>query len=352
MAIYLSAREFSAAIKRDERDAKRRQKEIEKRLKEQAKLDALERAKLEVEEFESRIEVLLSIHKQRTASVDWRKICATLPLPDPPRLRVSEIAALGLGAKASDVERAKATDEEAYRSAKEEASKYHLQIGNLKEIGRGVLAGEKSAYKRALAELGIFQEIGELGSQLHFTVHNSRVVECILHVIGSTAIPAEMKSLASSGRVSSKAMPRARFHEIYQDYVCGCLLRVANELFALLPITTALVTAHSEVTDTSTGRTAKQPVLSVVFRRDRFEQLRLETLDPSDSVQGFEHRGNFKKSSKAETFRPIQPFKADEFDAQGAAGDMDAAPMLAYAVSRRLELEARAASLRKLKANL
>ena len=40
-------------------------------------------------------------------------------------------------------------------------------------------------------------------------------------------------------------MPKGRFHEIYQDYLCGCLLRVAREVFALFPVDTVLVTAVS-----------------------------------------------------------------------------------------------------------
>ena len=71
-------RKLDAAQRRDEREAKRRQRELERRLKEQAKLSALEQARLEVEAHENELEVLLSIHKERSAAVDWRAFASGL----------------------------------------------------------------------------------------------------------------------------------------------------------------------------------------------------------------------------------------------------------------------------------
>jgi hypothetical protein len=73
----------------------------------------------------------------------------------------------------------------------------------------------------------------DLGSSIHMTVHDAKLIECVLKVNGRSAIPSEVKSLTAAGRVVVKTMPKARFHEIYQDYVCGCLLRLAREIFAI-----------------------------------------------------------------------------------------------------------------------
>lgn len=37
-------------------------------------------------------------------------------------------------------------------------------------------------------------------------------------------------------KLSVKAMPKGRFHEVYQDYACGCCLRIGREVLALLPV--------------------------------------------------------------------------------------------------------------------
>ena len=52
-----------------------------------------------------------------------------------------------------------------------------------------------------------------------------------LVVHGMEVIPKYEKKLTKRGEVSEKKIPRARFHEIYQDYVCGCMLRIVREVF-------------------------------------------------------------------------------------------------------------------------
>src|SRR5437773_6805419 len=102
---------WSVAQRRLEREEKKRQKELERRLKEQAKLSALEQARLEVEAHENELEVLLSIHKERSAAVDWRALASGLPPHNPARLARHELAAL---AKQTGVEEAREVDEREY----------------------------------------------------------------------------------------------------------------------------------------------------------------------------------------------------------------------------------------------
>ena len=89
----------------------------------------------------------------------------------------------------------------------------------------------------------------------------------MLKVSGKQIIPAEVKTLTASEKVSVKPMPKGLFHEIYLDYLCGCVLRVAREIFALLPVDTVLVTAAADSLDSRTGHTVEQPVVSVALPR-------------------------------------------------------------------------------------
>ena len=170
-----------------------------------------------------------------------------------------------------------------------------------------MLDGDSKAYIDALLEMNPFEEIGVLGSALRFTVHSRSVLEANLKVSGKQTIPAEIKSLTASGKLSVKPMPRVRFQEIYQDYVCSCALRVAREVFAMLPVDFLLLTASAELVDPGTGKSGDQPVLSVVFGRDQLEAVDFERIDPSDAVERFQHRGDFKASRKLEAFAPIVP---------------------------------------------
>jgi hypothetical protein len=116
-------------------------------------------------------------------------------------------------------------------------------------------------------------------------------------------IPSDVKRLSKSGRLSVKRMSKSRFYELYQDYVCGCVLRIARELFALLPIEMVIVNAVVNALETRSGYLEKQPsyvgeqpILSVAIPRKMLEELNFEALDPSDSMSNFAHRMAFKKT--------------------------------------------------------
>src|SRR6266705_2477996 len=78
-------RATEAAERRHQRDAQRRLRELERQSKEQAKLSAMEQARLEVETFENQLEVLLSVHKQQGQIWDWTAVAASLPPVCPKR---------------------------------------------------------------------------------------------------------------------------------------------------------------------------------------------------------------------------------------------------------------------------
>ncbi len=290
-------------------------KELERRTKEQVRLSVIEQARLEVETHENLLEVLLSVHKEQGQEVNWRKFAAALPPPAPSNLRLHEKAALlqALNPKSEvSCEAAIRLDESSFQ----EALKAHVvavsEMEEMRRLAVRILSGDHAAYAEALAELSPLSEISSLGSSAHFTVHSSQLVECRLRVNGTHVIPSEVKSLSAGGKLSIKAMPRAGFHEIYQDHVCGCLLRVAREVFALLPLKVVLITASVEALDLATGNTEEQAVLSVAFPRQELLRLNFEHLDPSDAIEAFQHRGDFKGSRKALAFQRITPLSPQE----------------------------------------
>ena len=80
-----SLRAIEAAERRAQRDAQRRFRELQRRAKEQAKLSALEQARLEVETYENRLEVLQSIHKEQGAQWNWQAVLNSTPPVEPVR---------------------------------------------------------------------------------------------------------------------------------------------------------------------------------------------------------------------------------------------------------------------------
>ena len=88
-----SHRVFQVAPRGYQRDEQKRKRDLERRLKEQAKLSEREQAKLEVEAFENRVAVLLSVQKERGETWDWGALAATLPLPVPRKFSAHEVNA-------------------------------------------------------------------------------------------------------------------------------------------------------------------------------------------------------------------------------------------------------------------
>jgi hypothetical protein len=116
--------------------------------------------------------------------------------------------------------------------------------------------------------------------------------------------------------LSTKAWQKGRFHEVYQDYVCGAVLRVANELCALLPVESVLVTAVDDMLDSSTGKLRQQALLSILVPRSTLEALNLELVDPSDALANFIHRMSFKKTTG---FSPIEPLTINDVPKEATA---------------------------------
>jgi hypothetical protein len=322
-------RTMQATERKQQREAQKRQKELERQAKEREKLSALEQARLEVETHENQLDVLLSVHKQQGQVWDWAAYACALPPAAPQKNSFHEIrgqqqiSILPPNRKQycdAMLKRGRMQDEQAFQEATQAYSSQAAEYEKMKSLARRILAGEHKAYIEVLAEFSPLAEITTLGSSLHFTVNDAKLIECALKVNGTQAIPSEVKTLSASGKLSVKAMPKGRFHEIYQDYVCGCMLRVAREVFALLPSDTFLITARADSLDASTGQTVEQSVLSAIMTRAEFARLDFDRLDPSDAVESFQHRGDFKATRKTEAFQPIVAFTAADVSFSSVAG--------------------------------
>jgi hypothetical protein len=346
-------RAIQVAERRQQREAQKRLRELERQAKEQAKLSAIEQARLEVETFDNQLEVLLSVHKEQGEAWDWVALAASLPPPCPQRhsyheqranQRLVVLPARQRQTSQSILEQARSQDEQDFQKAKQAYSEQMAEWEKLKKLAQRILAGEHKAYTEALVELNPFAEMSDLGSAMHFIVHAAKLAECVLKVNGKQAIPAEVKALTSSGKVSIKPMPKGRFHEIYQNYLCGCVLRVAREIFALLPVDSLLVTAAADSLDSRTGQTVELPVLSVFMPRAVLTRLDFDRLDPSDAMENFQHRGDFKASRKSEAFQPVIPLTPEDIT-QTSIEDMGFDRLLANIQKMRGELNSRIAEL-------
>lgn len=309
-------RSINATIKAAERDAKRRQRELERKRKEFERATELQQAAYEVEVFENYTERLISIHKEYSREIDWEKIAASHPPKKPSNSNKREIKAkvvlenykptltdkilnkaVSKRKELTDnIVKAKFEDKREYQKTLKQYQQNYSNWESSCALAKKILSGDKEAYTEAIKEINPFSEISDIGSGISFSYDKERIIETTISVHGEKVIPKEIKSLLKSGKVSVKKMPIGRFYEIYQDYICSCLFRIVNELFALLPIEIVIATAFDEILNTSTGHLEEQPILSVIAPRKTIKSLNMDKIDPSDALSNFVHNMNFKKT--------------------------------------------------------
>lgn len=322
-------RAIGAAQRRAERSSVRRQRELERQHKQYAKMLERDAAEYDVAVYQNLIEVLQSVHRDCGEAVNWHEL-GKLPEPTAPKEQQEheQVASRALAqykpgwfdkllrrveaqqaALTATLQKAKNVDRAAYDEA---TRKYNEDVAEWREdraLAERVNAGEVQAYLEVIQRMDPFKEIAGLGSSVEFRVRHDTPLEALVHVHPAETIPSEVKSLTQSGKLSTKKMPQGQFYDIYQDYVCGCALRVARELFALFPIRSVVVTAMSDMLDTGTGLVEERPILSLAIPRMTLERLNFDTLDPSDSLKNFVHQMSFKKSKGFSPVTGIDPLQ-------------------------------------------
>jgi len=313
-----------------EREARRRQRELELQRKELAKMQELERAQFEVNEFENYIELIKSIHKECEKFWNWEEIKSSNPPEEPQPQQRNEVKAQKVfdnytpsffdklfhkiekkkSALLKEIEKAKEEDRIEHKKAYDEYLQNYQEWKTLTEIANKICAGDIEAYVEAIKEVNPFEEIKQIGSSIKFSVINKDLIECNLDVHDEKVIPKEEKSLLKSGKLSVRQIPTSRFYDLYQDYVCGCVLRIARELFSLLPIEMALINAHSKLLNTKTGHIEDMPILSAAIPKRTLEGLNFDEIDPSDSMKNFVHKMSFKKH---QGFNPVEVLSPSDF---------------------------------------
>jgi len=320
-------RSMEAAQRRYEREARRRQRDLERQRAQLEKMEELERAAYEVEVFENHIDILLSFHKECGDTWDWKRIQSSSPPRKPVKATPRQDSAMtyldsyspGLGDKLlrrSDskraalwqaVEEARETDEQQHRDDVKDYERDYVDWQMTRELAARVLAGDPEAYVQAIEQVNPFEECDGVGLSLSFRTEDSELLEATLQVNDQDVVPKEALSLLKSGKLSVKKMTKTRHFELFQDHVCGCVLRVARELLALLPLTVVIVTAETQLLNTQTGHMELQPILSALIPRSTLEALNFDMLDPSDAMNNFVHRTKFLKTKGFQAVDALKP---------------------------------------------
>lgn len=158
-------------------------------------------------------------------------------------------------------------------------------------------------YCDVIQEANPFEDLLEYGSGFEFGTDDPKLMEIEFQVRSDTVVPKNSRALTKTGKLTEKPLTKTAYYDITQDYVCSCAIRLAREIFALLPVETVIVHADDQVLNTATGKDEILTILSVKFQRKGFDHINFDRIDPSDFLETFEHRMKFKKTAG---FEPVK----------------------------------------------
>lgn len=150
----------------------------------------------------------------------------------------------------------------------------------LQANANAVLSGDLDTYLQIISDLNPFDDLMDYGMEFECGTDDAQRMDVEYAVRQETVFAA------------SESLPMKQYQLLFQDFVCSCAIRVARDVFALLPVKETVV----NVTD------GRDVILSVRFPKKRLSALELENSDASDVVCRFENNMEF---SPERGFRPV-----------------------------------------------
>lgn len=307
-------RSIATTARRIERDQERHARSAAKHFKQLQKQQDIEDAAQAVQTYNEYIQIIQSMHHDCSEHLDWEDMLQENAPPYPSISVDHERAAkqaletyqptffdrllkrgpAKLQRLEEAIEIARRRDEQVTKDWQADYERQLAEWQDRQDLAQNVLAKNCDVYAQVLELFAPFEGINDLGSRMEFTFTADHI-EVDLDVNSTEVIPDFAVSQLASGKISRKQLSASKFNELYQDYVCSCMLRVAREVQAHLPISQVVIHAFAEQFNTATGQREKQLIISAAMSRETMSQLNYSSLDPSDSMRNFNHTMKFTK---------------------------------------------------------
>ena len=144
-----------------------------------------------------------------------------------------------------------------------------------------VLGGDIDTYLRLIYEVNPLGDLLEYGSDFRFGTDDPDVMH-VEYAVNKELLARSQRTLAAYA-----------YHELLQDFICSLSIRIARDVFALLPVHHTVVHAMLD----------GQTILSVDFDRDSLARVKFGFVDPSDTIAKFPHNMWFNAQNG---FAPVE----------------------------------------------
>jgi hypothetical protein len=301
-----------------DRAANRNARQRAHKEKQEALVSALEEGSNALIQYENLLSSLVSLHKECCSSIDWDYLSKRDPPKEVSRenhferiaeekkknYRLSSIVKI-LGRAEKEL---KKLDEEIILSREKDESTYRSQVEKYgeefrdweieKNLAINVLKGEDQALEQILNTKLSLKSNPFIGKKINFHYDDDKKMTSDLYIHSIDEIlPTFDLKLLKSGNLSKKDMPISKRLNIYKEYVCSAVLRLAREIFALLPLDEIVINAKCDQLNERTGYMEEVIFLSAFIPKSSLDKINLQFVEPSIAIDNFKHNMEFKKLS-------------------------------------------------------
>ncbi len=204
---------LGASIRRAEANSQRRARQWEREQKAQHKLEELQQAAYEVEQYESEIHELVIVHKECGEPYNWLEISKTAPPLEPVDQKANESRMrkkiekfkpniLHRIFKTEQKSRAKLQTQLEQAIQKDTQifdtiyGEYQVKLGEHDEtvsLAKQILAGNLEAYSSVVSDVEPFQEITEYVKTVDFKPLSESRVRAVVHLQAADIVPRTFK---------------------------------------------------------------------------------------------------------------------------------------------------------------
>lgn len=138
-------------------------------------------------------------------------------------------------------------------------------------VAPDVLSGDIDTYLQLIYEVNPLDDLLEYGTNFEFGTDDSNKME-VEYTVNTEVLTR-----------ARQTMSRQDYNDLLQDFMCSLSIRIARDLFALLPINHTII--HTVMDN--------QTILTVDFDRTNLSKVKFGFIDPSDTVKKFYYRGTF-----------------------------------------------------------
>ncbi len=259
-------------------------------------------------QYEEYLEAIRKIHLDCEPSIDWEALTGDEPPFGNGKMGPNESAALEAynQYQPSFMDKLLHKDEheetekqlkEAIVAAKQQDMELLENWLEMKGFAEEIKKGNIDAYLDVIEEANPFGDMLDFGSDFEFGTEQPDRMEIEFRVKSKTVVPKESVSLTKTGKLTVKEITKTQYFDITQDYVCSCAIRLAREIFSMLPVKYVYIHAVDRMLNTATGHEEEMDILSVAFERDQFHRANFEMIDPSDFLTSFPYEMSFKKTA-------------------------------------------------------